>query len=81
MVTNSPSVMVSFSPVSNRLARNFFHAPNKAFSGVKIVTSALSTGAKAMAIVSGISLAMLLGVISPKAKTSRVMTIVETVGP
>lgn len=35
MVTSSPSVMVSFSPVSNRLARNFFHAPNKAFSGVK----------------------------------------------
>ena len=34
-----------------------------------------------MAIVSGISLAMLLGVISPKAKTSRVMTTVETVGP
>ena len=30
MVTSSPSVMVSFSPVSNRLARNFFHAPNRA---------------------------------------------------
>ena len=81
IVTSSPSVMVSFSPVSNRLARNFFHAPNRAFSGVKIVTNALSTGAKAMARVSGISFAMLLGVISPKVRTSRVMTIVETVGP
>lgn len=38
-------------------------------------------GAKPMARVSGISLAMLLGVISPKVRTSRVMTIVETVGP
>ena len=34
-----------------------------------------------MAMVSGISFAMLLGVISPKVRTSRVMTIVETVGP
>ena len=51
------------------------------FSGVKIVTRKLSTGAKAMAMVSGISFAMLLGVISPKVRTSRVMTMVETVGP
>ena len=73
--------MVSFSPALKRRARKFFQAPNSMFSGVKIVTRKPSTGAKAMAMVSGISFAMLLGVISPKVRTSRVMTMVETVGP
>ena len=43
--------------------------------------SAWSTGAEKEANFSGISLAMLLGVISPKISTVTVMTAVETVGP
>ena len=45
------------------------------------VVASESAGAKAIAMDSGISFAMLLGVISPNVKTSKVMTMVEAVGP
>ena len=81
MVMSSPSVMVSSSRLWMNLPSSFFHWVNSQVSGVKRSISRLSTGDTAVAMVSGISLARLLGVTSPKISTTMVSTMVETVAP
>ncbi len=70
----------SFSKWNTRHS-SFFHPENTAFMGLSTTSSTRMTGVTAMAKFSGISLATLLGVISPKISTTTVHTIVETVGP
>ena len=81
MVMSSPSVMASLSLLWTKCPNSFFHWLNSQVRGVKRVRSRLSTGDTAVAMVSGISLARVLGVTSPKMRTTTVSTIVEVVAP
>ena len=58
-----------------------FHMLKMKFSGVSIHMNTLSSGAEKRAKLSGASLAMLLGEISPKMRTTTVMTAVATEAP
>ena len=73
--------MVSSSVLWTKCPRKRFHWLNSHVSGVNTSISRLSAGATAVATVSGISLARLLGVTSPKISTTTVSTIVDTVAP
>ena len=81
MVMSSPSVMASLSLLWTKRPSSFFHWLNSQVSGVRRVISRFSTGDTAVAIVSGISLARVLGVTSPKMRTTIVSTMVEAVAP
>ena len=81
MVISSPSVMVSSSLLWMKCPSRRFHWVNSQFKGVNSTISRLSTGDTAVATVSGISLARLLGVTSPKISTTTVSTMVDTVAP
>ena len=81
MVISSPSVMVSSSLLWTKWPSSFFHWVNSQFKGVNSTISRLSTGDTAVATVSGISLARLLGVTSPKISTTTVSTRVDMVAP
>ena len=81
IVISSPSVMVSSSVLWTKCPRRRFHWLNSHVSGVNTSISRLSAGATAVATVSGISLARLLGVTSPKISTTTVSTMVDTVAP
>ena len=81
MVISSPSVMVSSSLLWMKWFSSFFHWLNSHVSGVNRVMSRFRKGDTAVAMVSGISLAMLLGLTSPKTSTTMVSTMVETVAP
>ena len=70
----------SFSKWNTRQS-SFFQPEKIALMGFRITSSTRMMGVTAMAKLSGISLAMLLGVISPKISTTTVQTMVETVGP
>lgn len=60
---------------------NFLHWVKRKFRGVSIQIHRRMNGALNMAKRSGASFAMLLGVISPKSRTTRVTTTVEIVAP
>ena len=60
---------------------SFFHWEKRKFSGVSTQIQSRIKGALNMAKRSGVSFATLLGVISPKIKTTIVTTTVETVAP
>ena len=60
---------------------SFFHCANTKLSGVRIFTSTEMIGAENRANLSGDSFAILFGEISPKIRTSTVVTIVETLAP
>ena len=60
---------------------NFFHCVKIKFNGVKMIIKKLINGAENTANFSGKSFAILLGVISPKIKTTIVTTTVEIVAP
>ena len=75
----SASTKLSVCAGLNSFASSFFHCTNRALIGVTIVRSTSSTGANATATVSGFSLAIAFGLISPKISTTIVITMVETV--
>ena len=81
MVIISSSVIFS-SELSFRIfATSSFHFVNMKFTGVITTINLSRNGAEAIAKPSGISLAMLFGVISPKTSTTTVMTTVAIVAP
>lgn len=63
------------------LLRSFFQSMKNATAGVNITVSVLRNGVANIAYFSGISLASVFGVTSPKMSRSTVIIIVETVGP
>jgi len=81
MVISSPSVMVSSSVLWMKCPSRRFHWVNSQVSGVNRISSRFKKGDTAVATVSGISLARLLGVTSPKISTTTVSTMVDTVAP
>ena len=81
MVISSPSVMVSASPLWTKWPSSFFHWVNSQVSGVIRASRSTRKGETAVATFSGISLARLLGVTSPKISTMIVSTMVDTVAP
>ena len=81
MVISSPSVMVSSSVLWTKCPSRRFHWLNSQVRGVNSTMSRFSIGDTAVATVSGISLARLLGVTSPKISTTMVSTMVDIVAP
>ena len=81
IVSSSSSVIPCSASILNAFATSFFHALNRKFKGVKIIITNLMLPPKPIEVFSGISLARLLGVISPKMRIRTVVTTVAIVGP
>ena len=80
-VRSSSSVTPLSGAGRTSLERPFFSWVNRKFTGLSATISARIMGADIMAKLSAFSFAILLGDISPKISTTRVITMVDTVGP
>ena len=79
--SNSSWDIFAFSSVLKKREMSFFHWEKRKFSGVSTQIHRRIKGALTMAKRSGASFATLLGVISPKIRTTTVTTTVEIVAP
>ena len=75
----SSSVTASSSPFLKNLSTNFCHKLKMNVSGVRRIVSTVKDSATLFEKLSAVLFATVFGVISPKVKTARVITTVETV--